>query len=55
MKKIAVLQYVIPKEIATEAEMDALLEVAEIGSVYKYTGPAGKYETGSLYIVEEAS
>ena len=53
MKKIAVLTYVIPKEIATEAEMDKLLEVAEIGSVYKYVGVTGKYESGSIYIVEE--
>lgn len=45
----------IPAEIATEAEMTALLEIAEVGSVYKYTGTTGTYESGALYIVEEVS
>lgn len=42
-----------PLEIATEAEMTALLESAEVGSVYKYTGEStDTYENGALYIVE---
>ena len=41
-----------PDEILTEAEMKALLNTAEIGSVYKYTGESGIYENGALYIVE---
>lgn len=40
-------------EIATEAEMTALLEVAEVGTVYKYIGESGTYENGALYIIEE--
>ena len=40
------------EEISTEAEMTALLETAEIGSVYKYVGESGTYENGALYIVE---
>lgn len=37
-------------EVATEAEMDALLETAVIGSVYKYTGETtDTYETDALY------
>lgn len=44
----------IPTEIATEAEMTALLETAEVGSVYKYTGESGTYENGALYVVEES-
>ena len=42
----------LPIEISTEAEMTALLETAEIGSVYKYTGITGTYENGVLYVVE---
>jgi hypothetical protein len=41
-----------PIEISTEAEMTALLETAEIGSIYKYTGESGTYENGALYQVE---
>lgn len=45
-----------PIEIPTEAEMTALLETAEIGSVYKYTGETtDTYENGALYIVEAAT
>lgn len=43
----------LPIEISTEAEMTALLETAEVGSVYKYTGETGTYENGALYVVEE--
>lgn len=42
----------IPIEISTESEMTALLESAEVGSVYKYTGTTGTYENGALYVVE---
>lgn len=42
-----------PIEVATEAEMTALLETAEVGSVYKYVGETtDTYENGGLYIVE---
>lgn len=44
----------LPIEVATEAEMTALLETAEVGSVYKYTGTTGTYENGALYVVESA-
>lgn len=43
----------LPIEVATEVEMNALLETAEIGAVYKYTGESGTYENGALYVVEE--
>lgn len=43
----------LPIEISTEAEMTALLETAEVGSVYKYTGATGTYESDVLYVVEE--
>lgn len=43
-------------EILTEAEMTALLETAEVGSVYKYVGEStDTYENGGLYIVEAVS
>jgi hypothetical protein len=46
-----------PREIATVAEMDALLSTATsayIGAVYKYTGPSSsKYENGALYIIKD--
>lgn len=39
-------------EVATETEMNALLEVAEEGTVYRYTGPTTEnYENGALYVV----
>lgn len=44
----------LPTEIATDVEMTALLDTAEIGSVYKYTGESGTYENGALYVVEES-
>lgn len=43
----------LPVEVATESEMTALLDAAEIGGVYKYTGKSGTYENGALYTVEE--
>ncbi len=42
----------IPIEVATEAEMNALLESGEVGGVYKYTGTTGTYENGALYVLE---
>lgn len=42
-----------PIEISTETEMTALLETAEVGAIYKYTGTTGTYENGALYVVEE--
>lgn len=44
----------LPNEVATEAEMNALLTTAEVGSVYKYIGTTGTYENGALYVVEES-
>lgn len=44
----------VPIEVLTEAEMTALLETAGVGSVYKYGGTSGTYESGTLYIVEES-
>lgn len=43
----------VPTEVATEAEMTALLESGEVGGVYKYTGTTGTYENGALYVLEE--
>lgn len=41
-------------EVSTEAEMNALLETAEVGSIYKYTGETtDTYENGAWYVVEE--
>lgn len=42
----------IPIEVATEAEMTALLTSGEVGGVYKYTGTTGTYENGALYVLE---
>lgn len=42
----------IPIEVSTEAEMTALLTSGEVGGVYKYTGTAGTYENGALYVLE---
>lgn len=42
-------------EVSTEAEMMALLETAEVGSIYKYMGESTDiYESRALYIVEES-
>lgn len=42
-----------PVEISTEEEMTALLETAEVGSIYKYIGEStDMYENGGLYLVE---
>ena len=43
----------LPTEVATEAEMTALLTSGEVGGVYKYTGTTGTYENGALYVLEE--
>ena len=43
----------LPIEVSTEAEMNALLATADVGSIYKYTGEnTDTYENGALYIVE---
>ncbi len=45
----------LPIEVATEAEMTALLSTAEVGAIYKYTGETtDTYENGALYVVEES-
>lgn len=53
-------EYVIPSgeegkaiNIYTESEMSALLTTAGPGTICKYLGPAGMYETDTLYIIEE--
>lgn len=39
-------------EVETEEVMNALLEIAEEGTVYRYTGPTTEnYENGALYVV----
>ena len=44
----------LPIEVATEAEMTAKLDTAQVGSVYKYVGEStDTYEKDGLYIVEE--
>jgi hypothetical protein len=44
----------LPIEVATEAEMTALLTSGEVGGVYKYTGETtDTYENGALYLLEE--
>lgn len=44
----------VPIEVATEAEMTALLESGEVGGVYKYVGEStDAYENGALYVLEE--
>ena len=47
----------LPIEVATEAEMNAFLESAEVGSVYKYVGETtDTYENGVKYeVFEEVS
>lgn len=45
----------LPIEVATESEMNTVLGTAEVGSVYKYTGTTGTYESGALYVVEAVS
>ena len=45
----------LPILVTTEAKMDALLKTAEVGSVYKYIGVTGTYETNALYVVEAVS
>lgn len=46
----------LPIEVATADEMTALLETAEVGAIYKYTGETtDTYENGALYVVEEES
>lgn len=44
----------LPIEVDTETEMNSLLETAEPGSVYKYTGSSGTYAHGALYVLEES-
>lgn len=52
----AILPAGAPIEISTEAAMDAVLEGAQIGAVFKYIGETtSKYENGALYLVEEGA
>lgn len=44
----------LPIAVSTEAEMTALLTSGEVGGVYKYTGTTGTYESGALYVLENA-
>lgn len=45
----------VPIEVASEAEMNALLETGEPGGVYKYTGATtDTYENGELYVLGDA-
>ena len=42
----------LPIEVSTADEMTALLETAEVGAIYKYTGETtDTYENGALYVV----
>lgn len=41
-----------PISVSTEADMTALLESGNVGSVYKYTGTTGTYENGAYYVLE---
>jgi hypothetical protein len=41
-----------PIVVSTEADMNARLETAQIGDVYRYVGPTGVYERDALYVVE---
>ena len=44
----------VPVESTSEEDMNALLETAEVGSVFKYTGATtDTFENGAYYIVEE--
>ena len=44
----------LPIEVTTATEMNTLLETAEVGAVYKYTGETtGTYKNGVLYLVKE--
>ena len=43
----------LPIEVATESEMNTLLETSEVGSIFKYTGTTtDTYKNEALYIVE---
>ena len=43
-----------PIEISTEAAMNAVLEGAQVGAIFKYVGATtALYENGALYMVEE--
>ena len=43
-----------PIEISTEAAMNAVLEGAQVGAIFKYVGETtSTYENGALYVVEE--
>lgn len=44
----------VPIESTSEEDMNTLLETAEVGSVFKYTGATtDTFENGAYYIVEE--
>lgn len=42
-----------PIEIDNESEMTSMLEVAKVGTIYKYTGTTGLYENGAIYVITE--
>lgn len=42
------------QEVATEAEMTALLTSGTVGTIVKYAGETGTYKNGELYIIEVA-
>lgn len=44
-----------PQEISTEAEMTSLLATAEVGTIYKYTGESGVFESGAYYVLEDGT
>ncbi len=45
----------LPIEVSTAADMDALLELGDVGGIYKYVGESTEvYERNALYILEEA-
>lgn len=45
----------LPVEVSTAADMDALLELGDLGGIYKYVGESTEvYEKNALYILEEA-
>lgn len=45
----------LPVEVSTAADMDALLELGDVGGIYKYVGESTEvYERNALYILEEA-
>lgn len=53
-KATAVVDVPVVTEVATTAEMNALLVAANVGKYYKFTGTTdGTYTNGDIYLVEE--